>query len=808
MVDEGAIRKALLSAQEDLVVAFGAGPSALDVYFSNFEALKKQIIQASQLGLLSKETMQLAADVVGGIPAMAQSFMALEQGATRALSKIGRNTRDHPIVCGDDEDDDEDSCDSSMDSDASSEDGAEETDLDEEKENSDTEDDGNYSSSDGESYEDDDHPLAPQWHLLRDWLLDNIGHPFAYNESEYADLLKRANVSFAAFQHWLGQMREHMHWDKLIRNCSDGDQRKWKTLLTKGNEAELPPALQAVISRTKDRICETYEMTIPLWWEQSVSLLANMEDAIWLGATENTRSSSHESSSDDECGSPLRSGAKLVSELPVSKVTDACQPRASLAGVKRKAVEMWASELPEQHFLHFDASYNAENPVTKRRKRDNSEISSWLPPAKSETSPSTPGSSRATSYPLSAGPSSPASLSSSSNTQANATEARSLSNYSSPPSLIPTKVSHTQSEFSAFLATDTVISSSIVLDTSTSLRKVNPQVQILTGTSSKLVPPYIRSETIPFDRKRKRKVKDEDYIISPPKSDPSIPPKQPTYITQDNIDINSKPITTICSKPYTASLNDEVPDQPPPNKRLRPNSTRSCQSTIYKASLRKYKSDRQQQRKRSSPPSSQTVPPAKGLIKSVATSPCHEQSKEADDDNKLLKALEEINPTGPMPELLELMGSRLSPGASIGSFDPYGQTETIDTHSQKEADDSYHHLLEAATPSLSAASPNDASPYSSADIATPATTAISPGYLHAANDDYTYSSQNSDNPVPGVYFEHDRLGVGNFSFAKISGSVGSARPVEASARSSTNHGFRLETTAWGNNGSDDFPSSF
>lgn len=355
MVDEGAIRDALLAAQENLVVAFGAGPAALDVYFTNFEALKKQIIDASRLGLLSKETMQLAADVIGGIPAIAQSFMALEQEATHALSKIQRNSRDRPIICMDDDNESENSesdDELSVDSDASHGDGADETDMDDQSDDSDTDNGVVYSDDDEDPDEDDEHDrhLAPQWHLLRDWLLDNISHPFAYNESEYAMMLKTANVSFPTFQHWLNQMRDNIQWDKLIRNYSNGDPRKWRNLLcnAKDDRENLPPAIQAAISRVVVIIGETYDTTIPLWWEQSVSLLAGMEDAAWSGAAEHVCWSSDGSSSSDNDYDSRKAVEKTFTQ---PNILDCTLRMGPLAGTKRKALEMSKYELLGQHAL-------------------------------------------------------------------------------------------------------------------------------------------------------------------------------------------------------------------------------------------------------------------------------------------------------------------------------------------------------------------------------------------------------------------------------------------------------------------------
>jgi hypothetical protein len=355
MVDEGAIREALLTAQEKLIVAYGAGPAALDVYFLDFEALKKQIIDASRLGLLSSDTMQLAANVVGGIPAICQSFMALDKAAADAVAGVKRKIQNLPLGCREDEDEfegDGHDSDLSTDSDASSEQEADETDKDDESDGSDMDYGTLDSNSDGESDEDEDEdPDPPKWELLRDWLLDNIAYPFARNELEHAEMLQLARIPYPWFLHWLKQMREHIQWDKFLQQHSKGDPRHFQRILITAQDdpSSIPPTTFAAVSQMRTLIRETYEDTIPQWWDDVIGLVEGMEKKFWEGAVEEVYLGSREILTEDEDDAQIHTKTE-VTPYPLAKVHDAVIPaRPSLLGTKRKALDMSTYEPPGSH---------------------------------------------------------------------------------------------------------------------------------------------------------------------------------------------------------------------------------------------------------------------------------------------------------------------------------------------------------------------------------------------------------------------------------------------------------------------------
>ena len=354
MVDEGAIREALLTSQEKLIAAYEAGPAALDLYFLDFEALKKQILDASRLGHLSSDTLQLAAKVVGGVHTIAQSFIALDNAAADALEKTEGNLQNLLFSCGDDEDEleeDESHYDPSTDSDASGEE-ADESD----KEDGGDDSDADYrlpSSGSDEESDLEEEPDAPKWDLLRDWLLDNMAYPFAHNEADHTDVLRLAKISYPAFLHWLKQMRENMQWDEFLQTHAKGDPRQFRHILSaiRGDFSCVSPATLAAVSQMRTVITDTYDDTIPQWWGDVVELVEGMEKMFWEGAAEIVRLESDETLTTDESDEddatiqvPLESE---IAVQPLGKMSDAAaSARSSSLSMKRKAQDMATCELP------------------------------------------------------------------------------------------------------------------------------------------------------------------------------------------------------------------------------------------------------------------------------------------------------------------------------------------------------------------------------------------------------------------------------------------------------------------------------
>lgn len=347
MVDEDAIRDALLGAQEKLAIAYQQGPAALELFHADFEILKSRIISAAQAGLLSRDTLQIAANVVRGIPIIVQSFIRLEQQAAEGLGKLHTNTREQVLLCLDDPRRASSSRAGGF-HDPSQEE-SDETDAD-------SEDDLDPESYAEFSDDDDEELHEPRWTILRDWFLNNLGHPFAVAESEHEDLLKTANISYPSFVHWLEQMRRHIRWDRLLSVHGKGSPRELASLVSvvlHDNHntpiAKVEPETCAALLEAKRVVTESCDEMPSKWWEESIQLVELMKEFHLLGAEEVVQWESAEEvvsedgseQSEDEIDTAVSSiGTRFSSEA-----TLVYEPPPTSGGRKRKAAEMTLQEI-------------------------------------------------------------------------------------------------------------------------------------------------------------------------------------------------------------------------------------------------------------------------------------------------------------------------------------------------------------------------------------------------------------------------------------------------------------------------------
>jgi hypothetical protein len=396
-------------------------------------------------------------------------------------------------------------------------------------------------------------------------------------------------------------------------------------------------------------------------------------------------------------------------------------------------------------------SHETELPVAKRRKQEDNTVTLLdscrsSPSCYSEVPFSGSGSSRATTYspaPEVSTSSSPP-LNSDSLVKQEVEDSLFPLSLSQPSSLPanPPKVIHWRSTSASLSHEEAEKLAKSGVESPIPPYEPNPQVQI--STSIEPVPPYIRSSTIPFDRKRKRKFETEDYSNLQFESDASsIPTTQ--LVTTTNIPTthtDSKP-STICSAPNQPSINNTIPDRPPPFKRLRPNRLESFSSITSEdrpsphtpLPPNKYKSDRKVDQGKTLSETSHSRPPATDHTQLVATSPRETQCGDRNGIGQLLRVLEEINATVPGVLPLETNPPQSSlPCESPQTINFSNWTPTSYSDPATEGGGIYYHLLDACTPSLSAASPNGESPYSYTEVVTPATTA------DFAQDFYTASA--------------------------------------------------------------------
>ncbi|KAG8818989.1 hypothetical protein FRC19_010199 [Serendipita sp. 401] len=504
MVDEEAIREALLGAQERLIVAYTAGPAALDDFLAEFERLKSNIIGAAKSELLSRETLQIAADVVRGIPIITQSFLRLEQEAAKGLGAVIRNTREQAINCAETA--------SSQDTFQTHGDNVDGDEADE----SDSENglSGDYSS--GEEYSEDDEESEweyeeeledadrPKWSILRDWLLDNIAYPFAGDESKHHDILERANVSYPTFVHWLAQMRKFIRWDRLVQQHGEGCVEKLTALIhavlsttqsSLDQHSSIPPEAYQDLSRVKDIVVRKFNAHFSAWWTEAEELFDQLQEFYWLGAEDIVHWSSDEvpesDSEDDEDTSGAENDTFTPSQTLVGSLDfhphNHFQPSAQPLRSKRKA----------EGFLEEDHAPIAWPLVPqrnhKRRRLEtfdpldgDSYTSKWIKSLEpvSDNFPSRDSSSQ--SSPLSPGLKTPV-----------GTNLLGHGNIFSWESTIKSLQDETNREA---LVEEPPPSASRD-DTS---QTATPEVQVTTDTHHLLQAP-IRSTSTPFDRKRKRK---------------------------------------------------------------------------------------------------------------------------------------------------------------------------------------------------------------------------------------------------------------------------------------------------------------
>lgn len=464
-----------------------------------------------------------------------------------------------------------------------------------------------------------------------------------------------------------------------------------------------------------------------------------------------------------------------------------------MSGLCRTNLNLTAYSLP------FYVPDDVEQRVAKRRKQFTTVNSPYLsrksPSVISEASAS--GSSRAASH-------SPQTVS------PYPTRSPPCASFTSLPITQP-KATDRPSELTHLTSADTDYSQSEPPETPLPPCKAGSQVQILLGTQQ--APPYIRSKSIPFDRKRKRKLETEDYIILHPESDPKlIPQTQPaTQTPKHNNHINSTPISSICSTPDQTSLKQETLD-PPPCKRFRRDNSDAHQSIVarmpsynpVRSSSYKRKSDSSTRHEKSSFSTSQTRPPAMGHIQPIATSPCDENVGESDGVSQLLSVLEKINAVQPRLASPHSIQQYLFTDQSIGTCDESKLIAPVNPCSLTEEDSLYGHLLEVATPSLSVASPNGESPSSSGEVATPVATPHSTRHLYAEREQFVdnsgssqYSEQTFGNLTSSLsFYGIEELGTSD-SPDTISTTNGYSGTVKAGTRSSSKNSYQHRHKATG-----------
>jgi len=403
---------------------------------------------------------------------------------------------------------------------------------------------------------------------------------------------------------------------------------------------------------------------------------------------------------------------------------------------------------PSRSWFHI--SLESEPPAAKRRRQEVtlSESRRASPSAHSEVYPSSSGSSRATSCSreLAVSPSSSVSLVvPDAPIKEEPFEAfltlQPSSPTSSPPISRPkdvqqpsvlTSLPHEETEFSEESDMKTIFPTP----------SSNSQAQIPTGIEP--LPPYIRSNTVPFDRKRKRKSEVRDHVdseIDPPAS--SIPNSQHNMSTPNLITCTDHMPSSILLAPNYHYADSSVPDHSSPHKKRRLNcpdsltpNARPNVPALFPSN--KYKSypkvvEHKKLKSRSWPPATDPITP-------VATSPSDAQIRDSDGINHLVRILEEINTTIPWDPPLD----PVTQCASAESSEPHNSLHWVTSaQASPTIGDSltYHHLSDPGTPLLSIASSNGESPCSCVEVATPVTTA------DLAQEFYPPSDFHDDDPA-------------------------------------------------------------
>ncbi|KAG8819743.1 hypothetical protein FRC19_009573 [Serendipita sp. 401] len=358
---DASITKRLQAVQNELVTAYEKGHDELVSFMKSWAQLKDSIIAAASTHSLSKETLQLAANVAKPVAAIASSLLAIEVARAKMVNELQEEAKD--LVSS--QHCEEDLVDESYDSDTQS--------L-----------PGSYFSENDDDWED---PEAPDYNILRDWFFAHIGSPFLSPQEDYADLLQNAKVDRIQFHHWLEYVRQTSGWGRIFVNHAHSTPQKMEDLCSQlfdefergvpRTKSAYPLAVRNEVKRFRTDFEKIYDFNLSDWWGPVHEMLDVAGYSIWDSNAEAEEWDSDEYLSDEECSVQSSDSEhdhsldEVPSDIPAWRFRDPTHagPASTSIGIKRKMME--SSHHQQSTFNH---SYEADTevwPPFKRRRIDN-----------------------------------------------------------------------------------------------------------------------------------------------------------------------------------------------------------------------------------------------------------------------------------------------------------------------------------------------------------------------------------------------------------------------------------------------------
>lgn len=333
---DASIRSQLLSVQSDLLDAYDRGHDELVAFMHKWATLKDQLIAAASAHLLSRETLQLAADVAKPVAAIASSLLALQNASATLASQLTQDTKKEVLNT-----------------------------LTAETDAGDSDSDGPPGSDSGFDDEDDEDPDAPKYEILRDWFYANIRHPFASREKDHGDLLTSANITYDQFLTWLDFVRDKSGWSHIFSLHARTSPRRMEKLCSQVFDeldhgvprlnSALPLTVRDDFRKLRMDIERVYHFDLSDWWEPVTDLFEEAGLSLWNESLDIEQWLSDECLSENESIATTDSDEDsliidqpqaLESGVRLRLSTPSTIRRLQLAGSKRKAEEL-AVNIPD-----------------------------------------------------------------------------------------------------------------------------------------------------------------------------------------------------------------------------------------------------------------------------------------------------------------------------------------------------------------------------------------------------------------------------------------------------------------------------